>query len=203
MLPHIGCSMLLLHSHAYLSIEYSIPSPLSSQPIRPYSPSLAQTAGNFFYFTGKRRRHVHMLPLWGEEEAPPHASSSHHSGAYGCYLGTWSIHSLVPSQGHGSSSVPSPTSSHRSLCTGSPPTHSTKTLSLLPCQPKLLRAPNLPAASWLLYWWISSPRSSRTLPSRLLLHHPVEMVEIIKDFSALILLDLPAAALGTGVTLPP
>lgn len=76
-------------------------------------------------------------------------------------MGTRPIHPLVPSQGHGSSSVPSPALTRRSLCTGSPPTHSTKTLSLLPSQPNLLRAPSLPAASWLLHSWISSPRSSR------------------------------------------
>lgn len=197
--PLTGRSVLLLHSHASLSTEHSTPS-LSSQPIRPYSASLSQTAGNFFYFPGKRRRHVHMLPLRGEEE-PPFLLSP--QGSLWMLLGHSAIHPLVPPQGHGSSSVPSPALSRRSLCTGSPPAHSTKTLSLLPSQPNLLRAPSLPAASWLLHSWISSPRSSRTLPSRLFLHHPVEMVEVIKDFSALLLLDLPAAALGTGVTLPP
>lgn len=163
-------------------------------------PSLSQTAGNSFYFTGKRRGHVHMLPPRGEAEPPlPPLTTGEPMDA------TWALGPFIPwcRPKDMAPAVSPPALSRHSLCTGSPPTHSTKTLSLLPSQPNLLKAPSLPAASWLLHSWISSPRSSRTLLSRLFLHHPVEMVEVIKDFSALLLHDLPAAALGTGVTLPP
>lgn len=56
-------------------------------------------------FHWETKRTCPHAPTKGGGRAPP--SSSHHRGAYGCYLGTRPIHSLVPSQGHGSSSVPS------------------------------------------------------------------------------------------------
>lgn len=148
-----------------------------------------------------------MLPL----SQPP---SSHPGGAYRLHMGTWPIHSLLPPPKTWLQQV-SPLRLHHVVhSVQNHPTNITKTLSFLPSQPNLLRSPiSLQRHGKCLgkSSQASSPSSSRTLPSRLCRHHPVQtaLVKVINDFCAakatgevlaLTLLDLTAVALGTGVT---